>query len=129
MLLCVAFSQDSSLVAVCSHNETKIIDTTNWKTIKVIPNEINRSGNSKAVFSPDGEYIVTVCKGTGLKITNIKNWKSIFHEHKHWIKDIAFSPNNEYLAVASNPKTTCDLLRIRSKVDKIEAFIENVKKL
>ena len=100
----VSFSPDGhSLMSVSEDGSVKIWDTESWQETA----SLNGGGGecSGACFSTDGEYIAAISNSSDTRTFAVRLWRVgeascaiAFAEHKWNVRELAFSPDGEFLA-------------------------------
>jgi WD40 repeat protein len=99
----IAFSPDGKLAVSTDGNDgAKLWDVTTGKEIKLFKYALYGGSNSKAVFSPDGNYIATT--GGMLRLWDVKTGKIVksYNDYGSSSYSVAFSPDGKYLLFDSD---------------------------
>jgi WD40 repeat protein len=110
--LSLAFSPDSTLLAVCSgnygqrpENEIRIHDPHTGKLLTRLTNHIDRVWSLD--FSPDGRLLASASSDQTIRIWNVAAWREIqrLRGHGSEVWTMAFSPDGKRLGSGSKDKT------------------------
>ncbi len=94
----LAFSPDGKLLASTSGGKVRIRDTQTGKSLQVLKAPGEFSIHS-AMFSPDGQLLVTMLSGLRACLWDLKTGKAIYDKSRgYWVNSVKFSPDGRVLA-------------------------------
>ncbi|MBI4690705.1 MAG: hypothetical protein HY754_10650 [Nitrospirae bacterium] len=83
---------------------TYIFKLSSWEKAGVIPCKIQKGQAMKLTLSPDNRYIAVINKSGKIIVLEKDTWKIQYESPIENVKDVAFSPDGQFLAFADNYK-------------------------
>ncbi|HTK10970.1 MAG TPA: protein kinase [Ktedonobacteraceae bacterium] len=104
-ILNLAFSPDTTKLAIATFSNILVVDTTTSEVIKDIA--VNNITRSSLAFSPDGTKLVVASDDKTIHLWDTATWETLqpFSGHEGIVRSLAFSHNGKLLASASEDGT------------------------
>jgi WD40 repeat protein len=116
----LTFSPDGRLLAGRDGNRVVIWDVATLKELTILKTSAG-SAASKIVFSPNGRWLAALSFGEGVKLWNTTTWQLFNTEIGKPLSEwLAFSPDGQMIAVATNSRVELWEYRGRKKIKQID---------
>lgn len=108
----LAFSSNSSLLAIGSDNNVTIVNADTWDILHKLPCETSALSVS---FSPARNLFATICKDGKVRIFDINKWENMATSQSAiYLGELIFSPSGKELITRSKPGGVVHILDVET---------------